>query len=224
MNCIMSGCSSPYFSWTMVIQSLTRLSRTFLSSVSMQYSMDSNSFSTSFANSSSSKEACSYSNLGLPTSATMRSMRSSTGWRCSCALTMPSYMTSSGTSLASDSIMTIFLWVAAMVVVMRLRSRSSRVGLKRNFSPSQPRTMPAMGPLKGTSEIETAAEAPIIAVISGLQSRSTDSTSQAMTTSLRRSLGNRGRIGRSMRREASTACRLGLPSRRIKLPGMRPTA
>ena len=62
------------------------------------------------------------------------------------------------------------------------------------------------------------------AVISGEQSRSTDSTSQAMTTSLRRSLGNRGRMGRSIRREARTAGRLGLPSRRIKLPGMRPTA
>ena len=120
--------------------------------------------------------------------------------------------------------MTIFLWVAAMVVIMRLRSRSSLVGLKRYFSPSQPRTMPAMGPLNGTSEIETAAEAPIMAVISGLQSRSTLSTSQAMTTSLRRSVGKRGRIGRSIRREARTALRLGLPSRRMKLPGMRPTA
>ena len=84
--------------------------------------------------------------------------------------------------------------------------------------------MPAMGPLKGTSEMLTAAEAPIMAVISGEQSRSTDRTSQAMTTSLRRSEGKRGRIGRSIRREASTACRLGLPSRRMKLPGMRPTA
>ena len=120
--------------------------------------------------------------------------------------------------------MTIFLWVAAMVVIMRLCLRSSAVGLKRYFSPSQPRTMPAMGPLKGTSEMETAAEAPIMAVISGLQSRSTVRTSQAMTTSLRRSVGKSGRMGRSIRREASTAGRLGLPSRRMKLPGMRPTA
>ena len=133
-------------------------------------------------------------------------------------------MTSSGTWSASDSIMTIFLWVAAMVVVMRLVFFCSAVGLKRYFSPSQPRTMPAMGPLKGTSEMDTAAEAPIMAVISGLQSRSTLRTSQAMTTSLRRSVGKRGRMGRSMRREASTAGRLGLPSRRMKLPGMRPTA
>ena len=81
-----------------------------------------------------------------------------------------------------------------------------------------------MGPLKGTSEMATAAAAPIMAVISGEQSRSTFKTSQAMTTSLRRSEGNRGRIGRSMRREARTAGRLGLPSRRMKEPGMRPTA
>ena len=73
-------------------------------------------------------------------------------------------------------------------------------------------------------EMETAAEAPIIAVISGEQSRSTLRTSQAMTTSLRRSVGKSGRMGRSIRREARTAGRLGLPSRRMKLPGMRPTA
>ena len=107
---------------------------------------------------------------------------------------------------------------------MRLFFLSAAVGLKRYFSPSQPRTIPAMGPLKGTSEMETAAEAPIMAVISGLQSRSTLRTSQAMTTSLRRSVGKRGRMGRSIRREASTAGRLGLPSRRMKLPGILPTA
>ena len=120
--------------------------------------------------------------------------------------------------------MTIFLWVAAMVVIMRLVSRSAFVGLNRYFSPSQPSTMPAMGPWKGTSEMLTAAEAPIMAVISGEQSRSTLSTSQEMITSLRRSEGNRGRMGRSIRRLASTAGRLGLPSRRMKEPGMRPTA
>ena len=63
-----------------------------------------------------------------------------------------------------------------------------------------------------------------MAVISGEQSRSTERTSQAITTSLRRSLGKRGRMGRSIRREASTAGRLGLPSRRWKLPGILPTA
>ena len=224
MYCIMSGCSSSYFACTAAIHSFTRASRTFLSSVSMQYSMASISLAHRSSNRSSSKDACSYSNFGLPISLTILSMRSSTGCRCSCACTMPSYMTSSGTWSASDSIMTIFLCVAAMVVVMRLVLRCSCVGLKRYFSPSQPRTMPAMGPLNGTSEMLTAALAPIMAVISGLQSRSTDRTSQAMMTSLRRSLGKSGRIGRSIRRLASTAGRLGLPSRRIKLPGMRPTA
>ena len=43
-------------------------------------------------------------------------------------------------------------------------------------------------------------------------------------TEVRRSVGNRGRMGRSIRRDARTAGRLGLPSRRMKLPGMRPTA
>ncbi len=120
--------------------------------------------------------------------------------------------------------MMTFLCVAATVTVMRLVSRWAWVGLKRKSFPFQPREMPAMGPLKGMSDMDTAAAAPIMAVISGEQSRSMLRTSQTMATSLRRSEGNRGRMGRSIRRLASTAGREGRPSRRMKLPGMRPTA
>ena len=46
---------------------------------------------------------------------------------------MPSYMTSSGTWSASDSIITIFLCVAAMVVVMRLVSLLGRGGVEEEL-------------------------------------------------------------------------------------------
>ena len=49
-----------------------------------------------------------------------------------------------------------------------------------------------MGPFQGMSEMATMAEAPIMAVTSGEQSRSRLMTVQVMHTSLRRSLGNRG--------------------------------
>ena len=60
-------------------------------------------------------------------------------------------------------------------------------------------------------------------VISGLQSWSTLITVMVTHTSLRMVLGNRGRMGRSITRLVSTAFSPGRPSRRIKLPGMRPT-
>ena len=43
-------------------------------------------------------------------------------------------------------------------------------------------------------------------------------------TSLRISLGNSGRMGRSTTREDRMACSPGRPSRRMKLPGIRPAA
>ena len=49
------------------------------------------------------------------------------------------------------------------------------------------------------------------------------STVAAMATSFLISDGKSGRVGRSIKREARIALSLGRPSRRIKLPGMRPT-
>ena len=59
--------------------------------------------------------------------------------------------------------------------------------------------------------------------ISGLQSWSTLITVITTATSLRISFGNSGRMGRSMTRDVRMAFSPGRPSRRIKLPGMRPT-
>jgi len=73
------------------------------------------------------------------------------------------------------------------------------------------------------SEMEMAIEVPIMAVISGAQSGSTDMTVQTTDTSLRISLGKRGRMGRSMTREVRMAFSLGRLSRRWKEPGILPT-
>ena len=201
-----------------------RSSRMFLSSVSMAAMASSMVLSTILLKSSSSKSACSYSNFGLPISSTILSMRSSTGCSFSCACTMPSYITSSGTWSAAASIMTTFLCVAATVTVMRLVSRSALVGLKRYFSPSQPRLMPAMGPLKGDV---ADAHGGGSADHGGDLRRAVAVNAQHLALDghvVPEVAGKSGRMGRSIRRLASTAGRLGRPSRRMKLPGMRPTA
>ena len=68
-----------------------------------------------------------------------------------------------------------------------------------------------------------AVETPIIAVISGEQSGSTDITVATTEQSFLKSLGKRGRMGRSIQREVRIAFSLALPSRRWKEPGIRPT-
>ena len=68
-----------------------------------------------------------------------------------------------------------------------------------------------------------AAEAPIIAGISGGTSCSTESTVATTCTSLRMPLLNSGRSGRSIRREVSVAFSDGRPSRLMKPPGILPT-
>ena len=73
------------------------------------------------------------------------------------------------------------------------------------------------------SETHSARDAPNIAVISGVQSWSTDNTVFTTCTSLRKPSANNGRIGRSIIRAVSVACSLGLPSLRKNPPGILPT-
>ena len=80
------------------------------------------------------------------------------------------------------------------------------------------------GPLNGIPASATAAEAPIMAGISGSTSGSRDITVAMIWTSCVNPLGNSGRIGRSIRREVRISFSLGRPSRRKKLPGIRPAA
>ena len=80
-----------------------------------------------------------------------------------------------------------------------------------------------MGPAHGIWEVARAADAPIIEGMSGMLSCSTDITVQTTETSCRIPLGNRGRSGRSIRRQVSMAFSAGRPSRRFQEPGMWPT-
>jgi len=71
----------------------------------------------------------------------------------------------------------------------------------------------------------TAAEAPVRASTSDSFSWSAEMTLASTCTSSFRPLGNRGRMGRSMRRETRVSRSEGRPiSRRKKLPGIRPAA
>ena len=72
--------------------------------------------------------------------------------------------------------------------------------------------------------IDKAMEVPIMEVISGEQSGSTDITVQTTETSFLRSFGNSGRIGLSITRETNIAFSVGLPSLFKKDPGIFPIA
>lgn len=80
-----------------------------------------------------------------------------------------------------------------------------------------------VGPAKGISETQSAADEPIMAGISGELLVSTDSVVATTCTSLRIPLGNSGRSGRSIRREVKMAFSVGRPSRLMKPPGILPT-
>ena len=136
---------------------------------------------------------------------------------------IPSYISSSETSFAPASIITTFSAVPATVSSRRLFSLWAAVGLMMYSPSTSPTKTPAIGPFHGISEIDSAIDAPSIAEISGEQSLSTDMTVRLRETSLRRSFGNRGRIGRSMTREVSIAFSDGLPSLLKYPPGIFPT-
>ena len=106
---------------------------------------------------------------------------------------------------------------------MRLDFFCSAVGLMIYSPSTMPTETPEMGPFQGMSEMESAIEVPTMAAISGEQSRSTLITVQTMDTSLRISLGNSGRMGRSITRLVRTAFSLGRPSRFRNEPGILPT-
>ncbi len=93
-----------------------------------------------------------------------------------------------------------------------------------NLPSSMPTRTQPTGPAWGMSLICRASEAPVTARVVGSCSWSAETTVATSWTSLRKSLGKSGRIGRSIIRQAMMAASVGLPSRRGKLPGMRPAA
>ena len=151
-------------------------------------------------------------------------MRATCFWFSSWAIWMALNMVSLSTSLAPASIMTTFLAVETTVTSISETLACSSSGLTTSLPSTRPIFTAPTGPFQGMSEMARAAEVPMRAAISGEQSRSTLMTVAIMATSLRKSPGNRGRMGRSMTRLVRMPFSPGRPSRRMKEPGMRPTA
>ena len=105
-----------------------------------------------------------------------------------------------------------------------LRSKSGRTGLTTSFPSMRPTRAPAIGPVKGISEIESAAEAPIMARIPVSFSLSAERTVATIWISLYNPCGKRGRMGRSIMREVRISKSESLASRLRKPPGIFPTA
>ncbi|CSC37034.1 Uncharacterised protein [Vibrio cholerae] len=78
--------------------------------------------------------------------------------------------------------------------------------------------------MNGSPEIASAAEVPIIEMMSGCTSGFTETTVAITCTSLVKPSGNSGRIGRSIRRAISVSPSEGRPSRLKKPPGILPAA
>ena len=141
-----------------------------------------------------------------------------------CPNTTAPSICSSVNSWASDSTMRTALWVPATTRSSAEATSCVALGL-RTYSPSiKPTRAAPIGPLKGTPEMDSAADAPTIATTSGSISGSTDRIVAITCTSLLKPSGKRGRIGRSMRRQVKMAFSEGRPSRLKKPPGILPAA
>ena len=136
-----------------------------------------------------------------------------TGWKWRWPnITAPS-MISSLSSLASDSTISTASPVPATTSSSWVSAISSSVGLSTYSSFMKPTRAAPIGPLKGTPDSVSAAEAATIATTSGSFSMSCDSTVTITWVSLRQPSANNGRIGRSIRRETSVSFSVGRPSR-----------
>ena len=129
-----------------------------------------------------------------------------------------------GISSAPASIIVIFSSVPATVNLNLLFFLCSSVGFMIISSFTYPTWTAAVGPAHGISDIERAADVPIFAHTSGLQSWSIESTVLTTHTSFLKSCGNNGLIGLSIALDINIALSAGFPSLLLKLPGILPTA
>ncbi len=118
-----------------------------------------------FRRSSSERAFFSKTRFSLPISRAIRSWRSRIGTSDRCAKRIASSTSSSDTSFDSPSTIRIASRLPATKMFRSLRSKSGRTGLTTSFPSMRPTRAPAIGPVKGISEIESAAEAPIMARI-----------------------------------------------------------
>ena len=98
------------------------------------------------------------------------------------------------------------------------------VGLTTSSPSIRPMRTAPTGPMNGSGEIISAAEAPLMHRMSCGVTRSADSTVQITCTSFRKPFGHSGRIGRSIMRAVRIARSVGRPSRLKKPPGILPAA
>ncbi len=101
---------------------------------------------------------------------------------------------------------------------------SSSVGLIINLPSTNPTSTPAIGPLNGISEIINAKDDPSIAVIAGELSGSLLKTMLIICTSSLNPSGNKGLIGRSIKRAFNVSTSDALPSLLKNPPGILPAA
>ena len=150
-------------------------------------------------------------------------MNSHTFLISACPFLIASSIKSSGTSFAPASIIATFSAVPATVNVKSLFSLCTSVGFITICPSTNPTFTAAVGPPNGISEIDNAAEAPIIAATSGELSCSTHKTVATTTTSFLKSFGNNGLRGLSIALETNIALSLGFPSLFWNEPGIFPT-
>ena len=153
------------------------------------------------------------SRFGLPTAARSFSWRSISGWADWWANMRASTITSSPSSAAPPSTITIASRLQATSRSRSERARSANVGFTTSLPSMRPTRTPAYGPAHGMSDRCSAIEAPVIASTSDAFSRSVETTIAITCVSNRQPLGNRGRDGRSMSREVSTSTSVIRPSR-----------
>ena len=163
------------------------------------------------------------SNFGLPISATIPLINLTTSLLTSWPAIMQSNIKSSGISLPPASIIATKSSVEETVKLRSETALCSKVGLITISPSTRPTLTLEIGPAQGISEIAIAQDTPIAAATSGEQSGSTDITVATTEQSFLISLGNKGRIGRSIQREAKTALSEAFPSLLVKEPGIRPT-
>ena len=125
---------------------------------------------------------------------------------------------------APASTIMIASFVPARLRWSLLFSRSAGVGLMIYLPSTYPTTTDAVGPAKGMSEMLSAIELPSMPNTSGGISLSTESAVATTATSFKQPFGNKGRMGRSIRRDVRIALSEGLPSLFLKPPGILPTA
>ena len=173
---------------------------------------------------SSSLVSSASSHFGLPTRLRSSSCASQSFPISLCANAKASRIFSSGTSSAPASTI-----VSASLVPTTSRSSLdsciSCIGASMTSSSSiRPTRTAPTGPRKGSEEIISAAETPLMQSVSWAVTRSAESTVAMHCTSLRKPFGQSGRIGRSVMRAVRIARSVGRPSRLKKPPGILPAA